>query len=295
MKQINRERHSPNHRGGYALIDLLTIIAVLALFSQILIPAMSRARSRNQALVCMQNTKRLMTAWQMYQDDNKHALIEVYHGSEALGGVAARDPRKSPWATGWLDWTTRSDNTNTVFLVDDSYSKFARYFGNNAKVVKCPTDNFVSPAQKVRGWKSRVRSYSINLGMGAGNAESGPWWTAYRHMRKLGDIADPSMTSVFIEENPDSMNDPGFFNPASPSSFLDQPASYHEGAANVSFSDGHTEIHQWKASLSHAPATHTRYLQSVTAKPVSGDEDIAWLSARGGLTNPNVWVGAPLR
>ena len=40
------------------------------------------------------------------------------------------DPRNAPWVIGWLTWDTSSDNTNLLYLIDEKYSKLAKYFGN---------------------------------------------------------------------------------------------------------------------------------------------------------------------
>ena len=54
-------------------------------------------------------------------------------------------------------------------------------------------------------------------------------------------------------KHPCSINDAGFFNP-NVSSWVDQPASYHNGAAGFSFADGHSEIHKWSEALLNTPA-----------------------------------------
>jgi len=275
------------------LVDLLVILAVLALLSQLILPAMVRAKSRSQTLACLNNSKSLIAAWQMYQDDNTHVLIENYHGGDARGGTSARNPLRSPWASGWLDWGTSSDNTNVAFMVENRNSKLAKYSGNDAKIVKCPSDIFISLVQRNRGWSQRARSYSMNIGIGAGNAEAGPWSPIYIHAKKLSEIPEPSKTWVFIEEHPDSMNDPAFFNPTATTRLVDQPASFHDRGANVSFSDGHSETHFWKSSLSRYLDTRVLYRSGINAKVRGGDKDASWLSSRGGLANPDVWFGAP--
>jgi prepilin-type processing-associated H-X9-DG protein len=276
---------------GFARGELLLVAALVVLLSQVLLSAFTRVRNGNQTTVCRNNSRLLITAWQMYQNDNNHFLVEGYHGGESF----PVDIKKSTWARGWLDWTTSPDNTNTLFLADARFSRVAPYLGNDAKVFKCPSDNFLASQQRLRGWKSRVRSYSLNLGIGAGNVESGPWSPVYRHFKKMDEISAPSMTWVFIEENADSLNDPGFFNPTGRAGFVDQPASYHEGAANVSFSDGHVETHLWKSSLSTPAANRIHYVSGVIQNIGSNDEDVPWLSARGGLLNPTIWIGAPIR
>ena len=81
-----------------------------------------------------------------------------------------------------------------------------------------------------------MRSISGNIGVGDGNAEGGPWGASlYKHIKKAGDFTDPgpSETWVYLDENPDSINDAGFFNPTSLGSWIDQPASYHNGPVTV--------------------------------------------------------------
>jgi prepilin-type processing-associated H-X9-DG protein len=65
-------------------------------------------------------------------------------------------------------------------------------------------------------------------------------------------------------------------------SWIDQPASYHNGAAGFSFADGHAEVHKWKASLSTARANKIKFNNSIDAPSKAGDADIHWMSYRGG-------------
>lgn len=182
---------------------------------------------------------------------------------------------------GWLDWTTRSDNTNYLFLTDDRYSKLATYLNLDPRVFKCPSDVFVSAVQKSRGWMERTRSISINQGIGEGNAESGPWDNLYKHVRKISEFIypSPSETWVFMDEHPDSINDPGIFAPHV-SSWVGQPATYHNAAATVAFADGHLEIHKWIGSLNTAKAAHVKFNNSIGASATAGDPDIHWVSYR---------------
>src|SRR5207247_23051 len=142
------------------------------------------------------------------------------------------------------------DNTNLAFLVDEKYSKLAKYFGNNKNVFKCPADVYLAPVQKQRGWRERVRSISSNIGIGDGNAEEGPWDSIYRHIKTASQFIfpGPAETWVYLDEHPDSINDAGFFNPHV-NAWIDQPANYHNAAGGLAFADGHSEIHKWKGSL----------------------------------------------
>jgi prepilin-type processing-associated H-X9-DG protein len=166
------------------------------------------------------------------------------------------------------------------------------YVGRSIKVFKCPADNFMTSAQTSKGWPGRSRSLSGNIGVGAGNAEGGPWDTYYKHIIKMAEFQypGPAETWVFLDEHPDSINDAGFFNPHQ-GSWIDYPATYHNGACGLAFADGHSEIHKWRASLTSQRALAVKFTNGVGGLgEQSGDTDIRWISYRGGRAKPSpVW------
>jgi len=282
-----------NRKSAFTLIELLVVIAIIAILAAMLLPALSKAKIKAQGILCMNNTKQLMLAWQMYNGDNNDRIVMSYHGVQARGGAVAADPRAAPWVVGWLDWDAgNTDNTNILFLTDDKYSKVARYLGKNKNIFHCPADVYASVPQRNRGWSERCRSISGNIGIGEGNAErdGGPWDPIYKHIKNTGDFIypGPAETWVYLDEHPCSINDAGFFNPYV-TSWVDQPASYHNGAAGFAFADGHSEIHKWIDSLSTARAKRVDLnYNGCTANPiVRGDKDLHWLSYRAGRTQAN--------
>ena len=271
---------------AFTLIELLVVIAIIAILAAMLLPALAKAKQRTQGVYCMNNCKQLMIAWQMYLHDNNDKIVTALHGGAAQGG--AGDPTYGMgWVEGWLDWTTRADNTNTDYLITDRFALMAPYISRAKNVFKCPADRFLAAAQRARGWNERVRSLSGNIGIGAGNAESGPWDAIYKHATKGSQLLfpGPAETWVFVDEHPDSMNDAGFFNPHQ-TQVVDTPAAYHNGACGFSFADGHAEIHKWRACMTQArvkqvSAIDGNYLNNAIQGRV-GDADSHWMSYRGG-------------
>ena len=262
---------------GFTLIELLVVIAIIAILASMLLPALAKAKSKAQGILCMNNTKQLMLANHMYTGDNDDKFPSSFHGGEAQNPDSI-DKKYAPWIVGWLDWGTSPHNTNFLYLTDEKYSKLAKYFGNTKNIFKCPADKFLAPVQRNKGWAARVRSVSGNIGVGEGNAETGPWDTTYKHIIKASELSipGPSMTWVYVDEHPDSINDAGFFAPRS-TSWIDLPASYHNGACGFAFADGHSEIRKWKTGATMQPVRITSY--GGTTVPAN-NVDVLWLRER---------------
>jgi prepilin-type N-terminal cleavage/methylation domain-containing protein/prepilin-type processing-associated H-X9-DG protein len=264
---VTPERSARDGEGpllAFTLIELLVVIAIIAILAALLLPALGRAKVRAQAIMCMSNTKQLTLAWISYASDNNDTLV-------------INDNATTPtWCPGWLDWTTQSFNTNTLFLSDEQYAMMALYYAKQYKLFKCPADMYASPPQRAAGWSSRVRSISMDAAMGAGYKA----FDYCKPIKKMGELVrpPPAMAWVLVDEHPDSINDSMLYvnttlSPAS-AEWVDWPASSHDGACGFSFADGHSEIHKWRDRRTIAPVRYT----SINNLGVSQSVDFMWLS-----------------
>ncbi len=277
---------SKSHR-AFTLIELLIVIAIIAILAAILLPALEKAKERAMGVQCMNDLHQIQTGWLIYNNESSGNFAYNCTGS-ASGNLN--------WVANDENYSGASDDTNSAKLVDSRYSQLAASIVD-PKVYHCPAD--MSKSFGSTGLP-RVRSYSMSQAVGPNNLGTatgqGKWlnstsdsgtvnasgdYTVYTKESMVRGALGPADLWVLIDEDPDHINDAAFAVniPSSPSQtyWIDFPTKYHANGCGVSFADGHAEIHGWRdPGAIPYPVFQTA---TQTAQQSPKNPDVGWLAS----------------
>ena len=224
----------------FTLIELLIVIAIIAILAAILLPALNKARERARATECISKIKQLSMSVFSYSDDfNGYAPVsQKYNGlnhvwSRTLWRAGYAQPKMfyCPSATtyyGALDLLREKFDSDGNYWVRGCQYGMNRYFGTNCKsgaTYYYLPDDATTIYNDLKLFPLRVTrraSEIILLGdavLGSGNTGT-PAMLADYEGRPIG-VSSLSRSKTVYDNCPHMLD------------------SRHSGSANVSFVDGH--------------------------------------------------------
>jgi prepilin-type processing-associated H-X9-DG protein/prepilin-type N-terminal cleavage/methylation domain-containing protein len=234
---MNPSRSRPAGHGchfskAFTLIELLVVIAIIAILAGMLLPALSRAKTKALNMKCVNSVRQIGMAFIVYADDFDQRFPDLYSKAWAGSNVEA----------GGLWWWQ---------VLSQGKYMTANTVSNN--IWRCPA---VKEKDILSVFGARWEGYGPVESTIIRYAYSSPGGRQRLGSRKITEVVRPTqlwlMGDTGVPKNNAKVPSGGYFTeivtfPPDPGSGWNnyappkQPACRHGGKANVSFVDGHVE------------------------------------------------------
>ncbi len=224
--------HNPCTASGFTLLEVLVVVAVIALLVAILLPSLAKAREQSRRTLCLSNLRQIAVAWHQYLDANRDRFFQSVNANYNYGGIqGAGGP---PFG---------SDPSSPVPKPLNSYLKLPVVTRADADVFFCPADDG-GEIERPTVWSYYGTSYTTNpllIGQNQVNIEAvdpcrSMWTKVNRRLKAL------SRSSVSNESRLLLIGDFGWVHQHN--LFSPLRVEWHSRALHhdLAFMDGHAEF-----------------------------------------------------
>ena len=191
---------------GFTLIELLVVLAVVAILASLLLPAVTRAKSKARSTQCLNNLRQWGLAYRQYADDNQDYLPRRGQGVKPLDQIERAE-----------DWFNALPPYLKLSPYQQIYTSHRKLEAGSASAFICP--NAIDPGS------NHFLPYAMNMNLC-------PWGNSGQtEAAKFGDIVRPNVVVAMADAS-------GPYSATFPSKNPYSPAPRHNGRLNILFLAG---------------------------------------------------------
>jgi prepilin-type N-terminal cleavage/methylation domain-containing protein len=256
-------------RRGFTVTELMVVIGIIAIIVAILVPTLSKVRSRARTVGCLANQRQIALATSSYAMANASRLVSPRTDTNGTAFIDGANQQMGPlgWKHTWVNaQDTGSTNQYVVYSGGRKYETplaitsgaLFPYVGD-IKVYISPDEPTNPSAGAVSGVNTRIRSYSLNACLGTTRPDELPEFDddftanmfgtapqlAQYNTTTIGTIKKPQrMMCTIVEDDSVDYNNQGWLVVPQTPNWIDWPAAWRPDAITISYADGSTETYE---------------------------------------------------